>query len=180
MSPLAATAALPSRQTCSNGHSSLLSMNVTTGRGGSGLLATGAIYGVLFLLGAVEGTIGSFQYSRAAGPVPLAALAFCVALLVTCLLAGWAMRAVSGALVPAMGWIIASFVLSMPVSNGSVIITASTPGECYLYGGALSAVIAVAAAFAASIRAARTQPGQSEPGRSQPGRSQQPPRSQPK
>jgi len=128
-------------------------MNVTTGRGGRGLLATGGIYGVLFVLGAVEGIIGSFQYSRTAGPVPLASLAFCAALLVTCLLAGWAMRAVSGALVPAIGWIIASFVLSMPV-----IITASTPGEWYLYGGTLSAVIAVAAAFGGSIRAARSQP----------------------
>ena len=133
-------------------------MNVTTGRGGRGLLATGGTYGVLFLLGAVEGIIGSFQYSRAAGAVPLAALAFCAALLVTCLLAGWAMRAVSGALVPAIGWIIASYVLSMPVSNGSVIITASTPGEWYLYGGTLTAVIAVAAAFGGSIRTARTPP----------------------
>jgi hypothetical protein len=137
-------------------------MNVTTSRGGWGLVVTGASYGVLFLLGAVEGTIGSFQYSRVAGPVPLAALAFCVALLVTCLLAGWGMRAVSGALVPAMGWIIASFVLSMPVSNGSVIIAASAPGEWYLYGGALTAVIAVGAAFAASIRATRSQPGRAQ------------------
>jgi hypothetical protein len=147
-------------------------MNVTTGRGGSGLLVTGGIYGVLFLLGAVEGIIGSFQYSRTAGPVPLAALAFCAALLVTCLLAGWGMSAVSGALVPAMGWIIASFVLSMPVSNGSVIITASTPGEWYLYGGALSAAIAVGASFSLSIRTARTQPGGSRPAGSQPAGSQ--------
>ena len=147
-------------------------MNVTTGRGGSGLLVTGGVYGMLFVLGAVEGTIGSFQYSRTAGAVPLAALAFCAALLVTCLLAAWAMRAVSGALVPAIGWIIASFVLSMPVSNGSVIITASTPGEWYLYGGALSAAIAVGASFSLSIRTARTQPGGSRPAGSQPAGSQ--------
>ena len=147
-------------------------MNVTTGRGGSGLLVTGGVYGMLFVLGAVEGTIGSFQYSRTAGVVPLAALAFCAALLVTCLLAAWAMRAVSGALVPAIGWIIASFVLSMPVSGGSVIITASAPGEWYLYGGTLSAVIAVAASFGGSIRTARTQPARAQPGRSQPTGSQ--------
>jgi len=147
-------------------------MNVTTGRGGSGLLVTGGVYAVLFVLGAVEGTIGSFQYSRTAGAVPLAALAFCAALLVTCLLAAWAMRAVSGAVVPAIGWIIASFVLSMPVSNGSVIITASTPGEWYLYGGALSAAIAVGASFGGSIRMARTQPGGSRPAGSQPAGSQ--------
>lgn len=147
-------------------------MNVTTGRGGSGFLVTGGVYGVLFVLGAVEGTIGSFQYLRTAGAVPLAALAFCAALLVTCLLAAWALRAVSGALVPAIGWIIASFVLSMPVSNGSVIITASTPGEWYLYGGALSAAIAVGASFSLSIRTARTQPGGSRPAGSQPAGSQ--------
>jgi hypothetical protein len=136
------------------------------------LLVTGGVYGMLFVLGAVEGTIGSFQYSRTAGAVPLAALAFCAALLVTCLLAAWAMHAVSGAVVPAIGWIIASFVLSMPVSNGSVIITASTPGEWYLYGGALSAAIAVGASFSLSIRTARTQPGGSRPAGSQPAGSQ--------
>jgi hypothetical protein len=132
------------------------------------LLVAVGVYGVLFVLGAVEGTIGSFQYSRTAGAVPLAALAFCVALLVTCLLAAWAMRAVSGAFVPAIGWIVASFVLSMPVSGGSVIITASTPGEWYLYGGTVSAVIAVAASFGRSIRTARTQPGRTQPKGPQP------------
>jgi hypothetical protein len=81
-----------------------------------------------------------------------------VVLLVTCLLAGWAMRAVSGALVPAIGWIVASFVLSMPVSNGSVIITASGPGEWYLYGGTVSALIAVAASFGRWIRSTGAPP----------------------
>jgi hypothetical protein len=147
-------------------------MNVTTGKPGRQAFVTGGVYGVLLLLGAVEGTIGSFQYSRTAGAVPVASIAFCAALLVTCLLAAWAMRAVSGALVPAIGWIIASFVLSMPVSGGSVIITASTPGEWYLYGGTLSAVIAVAASFGGSIRTARTQPARTQPGRSQPTGSQ--------
>ena len=130
-------------------------MNVTPGKHRTLPFLTGSVYLVLFLLGAVEGLIGSFQYSRMSGSVPLAAIAFCVALLVTCLLAGWGMRSVSGALVPAIGWLIASFVLSMPVANGSVIITASTPGEWYLYGGTLSAAIAVAASFGRWVRAAR-------------------------
>jgi hypothetical protein len=127
-------------------------MNVPTGKRRTTPVLTGAVYLVLFLLGAVEGMIGSFQYSRPAGSVPLGALAFCVALLVTCLLAGWGMRAVSGALAPAIGWIVASFVLSMPVANGSVIITASTSGEWYLYGGTISAVIAVAVSFRHGFR----------------------------
>ncbi len=128
-------------------------MNVTTGPRRTAPVLTAAAYLMLFLLGAVEGTIGSFQYGRMAGSVPLAAIGFCLALLVTCLLAGWGMRAVSGALVPAIGWLLASFLLSMPVAAGSVIITASAPGEWYLYGGTISAVIAVLASFGRWVRA---------------------------
>ncbi len=123
-------------------------------------------YVVLFVLGALQGMIGSFNYSRS--PVPLAAIILAVVIFATCVLAGWGTGTFGGGVAPAMGWIIASFVLSMPVSNGSVIITASAPGEWYLYGGTLSAVIAVAAAFGGSIRTARTQPGRTQPGRAQP------------
>ena len=113
-------------------------MNVTTGKREPWSLVSVGVYGALFLLGLVEGIIGSFQYSWTAGPVPAAALVCCAVILATCLLAAWAMRSVSGAVLPGMGWIIASFVLSMPVSNGSVIITGTTPGKWYLYGGTLS------------------------------------------
>jgi Family of unknown function (DUF6113) len=132
-------------------------MNVPPAKHGTLSVLTGSVYLVLFLVGAVEGLIGSFQYSRTAGSVPLAAIAFCLALLVTCVLAGWGMRSVGGALIPAIGWLITSFLLSMPVANGSVIITASTPGEWYLYGGTLSAVIGVGASFSSWVRAARPQ-----------------------
>jgi hypothetical protein len=128
-------------------------MDVTTGRKGTRLLVTGAAYGVLLLLGVLEGVIGSFQYSRTAGSVPVAAIVSCAVILATCLLGGWAMRSVSGALMPAIGWIIASFVLSMPVSNGSVIITDSTAGRWYLYGGTVSAAIGVALCLGGWIRA---------------------------
>ncbi len=130
-------------------------MNVTTGKHGTQLVLTFGVYGVLFVVGAVEGVIGSFQYSRTAGSVPLAAIAFCAGILVTCLLAAWGMRSVSGALMPAAGWVIASFVLSMPVSNGSVIITNTTPGKWYLYGGLVCVIAGVAASFGSWIR---TQP----------------------
>jgi hypothetical protein len=126
--------------------------NGATGKRGAGLLATVGVYGVLFLFGAVQGMIGSFQYSRAAGSVPVAALVCCALILATCLLAAWATRSVSGAVLPGMGWVIASFVLSMPVSNGSVIITSTTPGKWYLYGGTLSVAAGVVAAFAGMIR----------------------------
>ena len=129
-------------------------MNSTTGNRGPAWPVAAGVYGVLFLLGVVEGAIGSFQYGRAPRPVPVAALACCAVILVTCVLAAWAMRSVSGALLPGMGWIIASFVLSMPVSNGSVIITATTPGQYYLYGGTLSVAAGVIASFVGMARAA--------------------------
>jgi hypothetical protein len=131
-------------------------MNVTAGGKGTGVLFTVAVYGMLFLLGAVQGAIGSFQYSWLAGPVPAAALAFCAVLLATCLLGAWATRSVSGAFAPAAGWMVAAFVLSMPVSNGSVIITNTAAGRWYLYGGTLCAVAGVALSFPGWIRRAGT------------------------
>ena len=113
---------------------------------------TGGVYGVLLLLGGVEAVIGSFEYGWMAGPVPAAALGCCAAILLTCLLAGWAMRSLAGAVVPALGWIIVSFVLAMPDAQGSVIITNTSAGQWYLYGGAVSAAIGIAVVFAIWIR----------------------------
>jgi hypothetical protein len=110
----------------------------------TGSFITGGAYGVLLLMGAVEGALGSFQYSRLA---PAGAILFCVGIFVTCLLSAWAMRSFSGAFVPALGWAITSFVLSMPVSNGSVIIANTSAGKWYLYGGTLSVVAALAVSF---------------------------------
>ena len=113
---------------------------------------TVGVYAMLFLFGAVQGLIGSFQYSRASGPVPVAALISCAVILATCVLAAWATRSVSGAVLPGIGWILASFLLSMPVSNGSVIITSTTAGKWYLYGGTLSVAAAVVASFVGATR----------------------------
>ena len=131
-------------------------MNVTVGGKGARTLFTVAVYAMLFLLGAVQGVIGSFQYSWMAGPVPVAALVCCAVLLATCLLGAWAMRSVSGAFCPALGWIVASFVLSMPVSSGSVIITDSTAGKWYLYGGTVAALAGVGLSLLAGVRRAGT------------------------
>ena len=113
---------------------------------------TVGVYAMLFLFGAVQGLIGSFQYSRASGSVPVAALISCAVILATCVLAAWATRSVSGAVLPGIGWILASFLLSMPVSNGSVIITSTTAGKWYLYGGTLSVAAAVVASFVGATR----------------------------
>jgi hypothetical protein len=109
------------------------------------------VYVVLFLLGAIQGVIGSFQYSRS--PVPLVAIAFGIAIFATCVLCGWGLRSFAGGLLPAIGWIIASFVLSMPSHNGSVIITNTTAGKWYLYGGTAAVAAGASTAFVLRARA---------------------------
>lgn len=114
---------------------------------------TGGAYALLFLLGLVEGVLGSFHYSRAVvGVVPLAAIGFALAIGITCGLAGWAMDTLIGALVPAIGWFLASFGLAMPVSGGSVIIANTAAGEWYLYGGAVAALLGVGSALMTTAR----------------------------
>lgn len=130
-------------------------MDVPTDGKRTRLLVTVAANTALFLVGAVEGLIGSFQYSRSA---PAGAIGFCLLLLATCLLGAWAMRSVSGALWLAVGWILASYVLSMPVSGGSVIIADSTAGKWYLYGGAVSALAGIALSLGGWVRGTRTRP----------------------
>ena len=115
----------------------------------------GSAYAVLFLLGVMEGLVGCFQFSHAIGPVPVAALAFCVVVFATCLLAGLGMDSPMGALVPAFGWLLASFVLTMPTAAGSVIVTDTTAGKWYLYGGAASAGLGVVLTFVLSRRRGR-------------------------
>jgi hypothetical protein len=130
-------------------------MDVPTDGKRARLLLTVAANTALFLVGAVEGLIGSFQYSRSA---PAGAIGFCLLLLASCLLGAWAMRSVSGALWLAVGWILASYVLSMPVSGGSVIIANTTAGKWYLYGGAVSALAGIALSLGGWVRGTRTRP----------------------
>jgi hypothetical protein len=108
-------------------------------------LVTGIGYLALFVLGAALGLIGSFQYGR--GPGPLVAIALALILFATCVLAGWGLRTAGAGVLPALGWLIASFILATPRPNGSVIITATPAGEWYLYGGALAAALGAATAF---------------------------------
>ena len=107
-------------------------------------------YPVLFALGAFEGLIGCFQYARSLQP--LAAIAFAVLIFVTCAGCGWGVGTFSAALLPAIGWIIVSFVLASPRPNGSVIITGTAAGEWYLYGGALGCAAGAVAAFYLRVR----------------------------
>jgi hypothetical protein len=103
--------------------------------GGRRILAV-AVYVVIFVLGAVQGVVGSFQYSQS--PAPLVAIGLDVVILATCVLAGWGMGSLGGSLAAGGGWLIASFIMAMGTHAGSVIITNTAAGEWYLYGGALA------------------------------------------
>ena len=131
---------MPGRQTCSPRLASLQGVDSAPGT-----LITAGAYVMLFLLGAMEGLLGSFWYDS--GPVPLAALAFDALLLATSLLAAWGMRKPAGGLMPAVGWFLASFVLAMGTKGGSVVITNTSAGKWFLFGGSATAVAAAVAAF---------------------------------
>jgi hypothetical protein len=122
--------------------------NLAPGSGQRALLAAG--YPVLFVFGALQGLIGCFQYSRS--PQPLVAIGFAVLIFVTCAGCGWGVGTFTAALLPAVGWIIVSFVLASGRPNGSVIITATTAGEWYLYGGALGCAAGTVTAFYLRVR----------------------------
>ena len=96
---------------------------------GLGRLGVAAAYVLLFLLGAMEGVIGCFQFSHSIGSVPVAALGFCVLIFATCVLAAAGMGSPMGAIAVAVGWLVTSFVLTLPTAAGSVIVTNTTAGK---------------------------------------------------
>jgi uncharacterized protein DUF6113 len=119
---------------------------------------TGGAYALLFLLGALQGLIGCFQYSRSAGPIPVAALILAALILVTCVLGAIGMGSAAGALLPAAGWLLVSVVLTLPTAGGSVIVTNTAAGAWYLYGGSVCAAAAVVYAFVSRSRARMRRP----------------------
>ena len=130
-----------------------------TGSRSAASFVTAAAYVALLLFGAAEGLIGSFQYNRWA---PGGAMLFCAGIFITCLAGGWGTQSITGAFMPAVGWVIATFVLAQPMSNGSVLIANTSAGKWYLYGGTLSAATAVVIAFALWVRTARRLSGQGQ------------------
>jgi hypothetical protein len=118
-----------------------------TGHRRSEAPVTGGAYAVLFLLGLVQGLIGSFQFARSIGPVPAAALAACLVLFATCLLAGMGMRSAGGAFAVAAGWFVVSVAMSLPTGGGSVILTNTAPALWFVYGGAVVAMAAIVLAY---------------------------------
>jgi len=114
---------------------------------------TASGYVALFLLGAVQGLLGIFQYSR--GPGVLAAVLFDAAILATCVLGAWGMRTALGGVLPAVGWFVVTLVLSGNSAGGSVIVTDTIAGRWFLFGGSLCAAAGAVWAFAIWSRPSR-------------------------
>jgi hypothetical protein len=114
---------------------------------GDGLLVTIGGYCMLLVFGVLLGMIGSFQYSRALGSFPVAAVAFALAVGLACVAGGWGMRRALGGLMPAVGWFVASFVLAMTTQGGSVVITNTAAGKWFLFGGSICAVAGALSCF---------------------------------
>jgi hypothetical protein len=112
-----------------------------------GPLVAGVGYAMLFLFGVTQGLLGSFQYSRMLGPLPVAAWGFGLAIGITCVLGAWGMGSALGALMPGVGWFLATFVLDMGTPGGSVVIANTVPGTWFLLGGTACVVAGVLIAF---------------------------------
>jgi hypothetical protein len=110
-------------------------------------------YVALFVLGMVQGLVGTFWYSG--GPGVLLAVLFDAAILATCMLGAWGMRTALGGVLPAVGWFVVTLVLSGNSAGGSVIVTDTTAGKWFLFGGSLSAAAGAVYAFARWSRASR-------------------------
>jgi hypothetical protein len=109
-------------------------------------------YVALFLLGVMEGLIGCFHFGHSLGGVPVMSLAFCALILATSLAGAAGMGTALGGVLPAIGWMAASFVLTLPTAGGSVIVTNTTAGMWYLYGGAACAAVGIVASFGLRLR----------------------------
>lgn len=120
-------------------------------------------YVALFLFGGLQAVIGCFQYSR--GPAPLAAAGFDLAILVTCVLGAWGMRTAVGGLMPGVGWFVAAFVLATGTQGGSILITSTTAGEWFLFGGAGCAAVGCVFSYVRWSRASQgARAGRAGPG----------------
>jgi Family of unknown function (DUF6113) len=120
---------------------------------GDGPVVKAGAYLALFLLGATQALIGTFQFGR--GPGSLVAICFALAILVTCVLGAWGMRSAAGAVLPAIGWFIVSLVLGTSSSGGSVLVTNTAAGKWFLFGGAVCAAGGAVFGFARWSRPSR-------------------------
>jgi hypothetical protein len=105
---------------------------------------TGIAYGVLAVLGAVLGVIGSFEFSWQLGAFPVAALAWTAVNVAAFRGAGWAMEGKLGVAAPAVPWLVVVLVLSSSRPEGDLVVTGTTAGYVFIFGGAIAAAVALA------------------------------------
>ncbi len=118
---------------------------------GDGPVVKAAAYVALFLLGAVQALIGTFQYGRGSGS--LLAICFALVILATCLLGAWGMRTAGGGVLPAAGWYLVAIVLGSSNAGGSVLVADTSAGKWFLFGGAIGAAAGALIAFGRWSRA---------------------------
>ncbi|WP_067477084.1 DUF6113 family protein [Actinomadura hibisca] len=103
---------------------------------------SGAAYAALALLALVVAVLGAFAQDWTLGSVPVAAIGLVAANFVFVRLAGWAMGARLGAVIPAVVWSLVVFLLSVQRPEGDLVIPGTTPGYVFIVGGMVAAVIA--------------------------------------
>jgi len=130
-------------------------------QGSQGVAA--AAYVALFLLGAAIGLLGTFWYG--AGPAPLAAILFDLAILATCVLGSTGMRSALGGVLPAAGWLAVTLVLNSSSAGGSILVTDTSAGKWFLFGGAVCAAAGGVYSFAVWSRPSREHRAERSSGR---------------
>jgi hypothetical protein len=104
---------------------------------------TGAAYGGLVVAGLMLGVVESFSFSWYAGSVPLAAILWSLFNLAAFWGAGWGMGRKLGAAVPTLMWLVVVVVLAVQRPEGDLVVTGTTAGTIFLYGGVIAAGIAL-------------------------------------
>lgn len=104
---------------------------------------TGAVYGVLAVLGVALGVFGSFEFSWTFVGIPVAALGWSAANLAVFRAAGWAMEGKLGAGLPAAFWLVVVVVLSSRRPEGDLVVTGTVAGYVFIFGGAVAALAAI-------------------------------------
>lgn len=116
---------------------------------------------MLVLFGMAQALVGAFFYE--VGPAPAASIGFDLAILATCLMGAWGLGRPLGGVIPALGWFFVAFVLASGTGGGSVVITASTAGEWFLFGGAASATAGIVAVLTVWSRFGLSRPRRQPP-----------------
>jgi hypothetical protein len=129
-----------------------------------------AAYVALLLLGAAIGLVGTFWYGQ--GPAPLVAILFDLAILAVCVLGSTGMRSALGGVLPTAGWFAVTLVLNGSSAGGSVLVTDTSAGKWFLFGGAVCAAAGFVYAFAVWSRPSREHRARESSGPSERGRSE--------